>query len=75
MSMYGPLLAMARYSPSWEKLRALIAFLGGDELVISVVPLVGTDVLAGGDGAGAYPLGELKHVDDRVVTPGSKISG
>lgn len=32
MSIYGPVFAMARYSPSCEKLMALMAFLGKDDI-------------------------------------------
>lgn len=74
MSMYVPALAIARYSPSCEKLRAFIAFLKMDQNGSQASACSGQDLLAGCDCTGAYPFCEVEHIDNGVISPGCKIS-
>jgi hypothetical protein len=74
MSMYVPALAMARYSPSWEKLRAFIAFLENRDEEYPNLCCSVRNLLARCDCTSAYPFGQVKHIDNGVVSPGCEIS-
>lgn len=73
MSIYDPLLAIAKYSPSNEKLNALMAYL------VMCVRFRKADsslnVLACVYCPCTYPFVQVKDVHNRIVPPRSEISG
>jgi hypothetical protein len=72
--MYVPALAIARYSPSCEKLRAFIAFLKNRGNEYPNAHCSAQDLLARCDCTSAYPLRQVKHIDNGVISPGCEIS-
>ena len=65
------MFAIARYSPSYEKLKALIAFLR--ESVSAGIDCSFLHSLASGDCPSTYPFTQIEHIHNGVLASRCKI--
>lgn len=65
------MFAIARYSPSYEKLKALMAFLR--ESISGGIDCSVLHSLASGDRPSTYPFTQIEHVHNGVIASRRKI--